>query len=83
VRGRTTGNNGDDPGASGERSDPGREVNTYRLPLLVDQILKVGRPHRAQVGDAQHETDRVQDVGFSCAAVVVVVVVVVSVDKAA
>ena len=34
------------------------------LPVLVDQLLEVGRPHVCQVGDPQQEADSVQDVTF-------------------
>ena len=33
-----------------------------RLAVLVDELLEVGGPHVAQVGDAQEEADRIQDV---------------------
>ena len=36
-----------------------------RLSILVYELLQVGRPHVAQVGDAQQETDGVQDVAFT------------------
>ena len=36
-----------------------------RLTILVDQLLQVGRPDVAQVGDTEEETDGVQDITFS------------------
>ena len=33
-----------------------------RLAVLVDELLEVGGPHVAQVGDAKEEADRIQDV---------------------
>ena len=35
------------------------------LAVLVDELLQVGGSHMAQVGDAQQETDGVQDVAFT------------------
>ena len=36
-----------------------------RLTILVDQLLQIGRPDVAQVGDTEEETDGVQDITFS------------------
>ena len=36
-----------------------------RLTILVDQLLQIGRPDVAQVGDTEEETDSVQDITFS------------------
>ena len=46
------------------KHDGDRGLGDARLPALVDQVLDVGRAHRAQVRDAQHETDRVEDITF-------------------
>ena len=36
-----------------------------RLTILVDQLLQIGRPDVAQVGNTEEETDSVQDITFS------------------
>ncbi len=45
--------------------DRDRGPGDARLPVLVHELLEVVRPHVAQVGDAEQEADRVQDVGLA------------------
>jgi hypothetical protein len=37
------------------------------LPLLVHKLLQVAYSHLAQIADAQHKADRVEDVGLAAA----------------
>jgi hypothetical protein len=37
------------------------------LPLLVHKLLQIAYSHLAQVADAQHKADRVEDVGLAAA----------------
>ena len=40
-------------------------LGNSRLAILVDELLQVGGPHMAEVGDAQEEADRVQDIALT------------------